>query len=160
MGYSVYVDSFAHFLRIGKIEDMNDNFGTQYTDLTKNTKEGVSTKAKMAIAGGALLAVTGGVMLENHKDDVSERQRQEHSQAFERTSVEAGFPARESIPLDAFRAVDEYKSILGETWSVPFVPGANSEQEKMIEHIAQKHGVTKKDFAQAFRYKVNDAGLE
>ena len=75
-------------------------------------------------------------------------------------SVEAGFPARESIPLEAFYAVDEYKSILGETWTLPFVPGAESEQERMIESIAVKHGITKNDFAQAFRYKVNDEGIE
>lgn len=134
---------------------MIDNFG-----LPKEKDEGMSKNTKMAIAGAAMLAVAGGAILENHKSDVAETQTQEHLLAFEKSSVEAGFPTRESIPLEAFYAVDEYKSILGATWSIPFVPGADSEQEKMIEHLAQKHGVSKNDFAQALRYKFNDAGIE
>lgn len=113
----------------------------------------------MAAAGAVMLAAAGGV-LEHQNETVANVQAQERAVAFEKASIEKGFPARESIPLNAFYAVDEYKSILGETWSMPFVPGADSEQEKMIESIAQKHGVTKRDFAQALRYKLSDAGLE
>jgi len=143
----------ALFDVIGKIVDM-DNFGLP----KKEEGESLSKNLKMAAAGAAMLIATGAA-LENQNESVAEVQAQEHSQEFEKSSIEAGFPARESIPLEAFRAVDEYKSILGETWTLPFVPGADSEQEKMIESIATKHGVSKNDFAQAFRYKVNDAGI-
>lgn len=151
----MYVDSFAHFLGIGKIEYMIDNFG-----LPKEKDEGMSTNTKMAIAGAALLAVTAGTMYENDQDATQESKRTESAQKYEAKSVKEGYPMRESIPPGAMLAVEEYKSILGATWSIPFVPGADSEQEKMIESIAQKHGVSKNDFAQALRYKFSDAGIE
>ena len=121
-------------------------------------EEGVSggTFGKAALLTGALVAA--GALYENYNDTTDQLQAPEYSQVVPESASEISLTlrARESIPLEAFVAVDEYKSILGETWSERSVPGSDSEQERMQQAIAQKHGVSQKDFAQAFEWKLRD----
>lgn len=127
-------------------------------DAKPKREEGVSgsTLGKAALLTGALVAV--GAAYENHDDTSNQSQAPEYSQTVPESAYEISLTlrARESIPLEAFHAVDEYKSILGDTWSERSVPGADSEQNRMQQAIAQKHGVSQKDFAQAFEWKLRD----
>lgn len=115
--------------------------------------EGVTASGlgKAALLAGALVAAGGAYV--NHRDDALERQAMEHSLTVENTQ---GLKSREDIPLEAFYAVDEYKSILGNTWTVPSVLGSDSEQDKIRAVIAEKHGVSVQDFEDAFAWKIRD----
>ena len=119
----------------------------------EESEEGVTASGlgKAALLAGAL-AVAGGAYV-NHRDETLERQAMEHSLTVENTQ---GLKAREEIPLEAFYAVDEYKSVLGNTWSIPSVVGGESEQDKIRAVIAEKHGVSVNDFEDAFEWKVRD----
>ena len=149
---TVLGSAFTPLSMIGKIEHM-EKFGLEHIPKEEG---GITTSGlgKAALLAGALVAAGGAY--EHHHDAVLEAQTLEHSQTIEHT---AGLPARENIPLEAFSAVDEYKSILGDTWSLRSVPGSDSEQDRMQAAIATKHGVSVKDFAQAFEWKLRDAGM-
>lgn len=134
-----------------------EKFGLSHMGERKEEEEGISGSSlgKAALLAGALVA--GGAAYENHNDAVGANAALERAHTIEHI---AGLPARESIPLGAFLAVDEYKSILGETWSIRSVPDSDSEQDRMQASLALKHGVSPRDFAQAFEYKLRDEGLD
>lgn len=142
--------AFTCHLVIGKIEHM-EKFGLSHNDNNREEESSVSGLGKAALLAGALVAA--GAAYENHNDAVE-------GESAHSIEAIAGLPARESVPLEAFYAVDEYKEILGETWDLRSVPGSDSEQDRMQASLALKHGVSVVDFKNAFEYKLHDAGLE
>lgn len=154
---TVLGNAFTLRLVIGKIEHMENNFGLEHIP-RKEEEESSGAGFKVALVGAALAAGVAGVALENDSNDSAlQAQAEAHTQMIENA---AALPARESIPLNAFYAVDEYKEVAGNTWEFRSVPGSDSEQDKMQAAIAQKHGVSLEDFKNAFEYKLRDAGLE
>lgn len=134
-----------------------EKYEAEYAKPKKEEGVSGSTLEKAALLTGA--PVAAGAVYENYNDTADQIQGPEYSQTAPESAYAASLTLRawESIPLEAFAAVDEYKSILGETWNLRSVPGSDSEQDKMQETIAQKHGVSQKDFAQAFEWKLLDA---
>ena len=132
-----------------------EKFGLSHNDNNSKEESSVGGLGKAALLAGALVAA--GAAYENHNDAVEGEQALDRAHSIE---VIAGLPARESVPLEAFYAVDEYKEILGETWDLRSVPGSDSEQDRMQASLALKHGVSVVDFKNAFEYKLHDAGLE
>lgn len=138
-----------------------ENFEQPEEPQEKTSKESFILRHARGIAASVALATAGGVYVANeHDGHVGAEGQNQISQPIainETLSDPSQYLApRESIPLNAFFAADEYIEQYGISGEMPADPTVAEKMDNDMKEIAKTHGVTPIDLVQALRWKMLD----
>lgn len=111
------------------------------------------------LVAATALAVAGGAYVANEHESGRVADVVESSQSAGK-NVDWGtyLAPRESVPLEAFSAADEYAGRYGLNMEVPADPHESDKRDAEMKQIAKAHGISDIDMLQALRWKMRDAG--